>query len=454
MPHASLNPFTNQVLSTYRSWDTARLKGALERAHRAQEAWARTDFTVRGDMLREAAKRLLAHRERYATLITLEMGKPVREARAEVEKCALACTYIADNGEFFLDPEQVESEAQTSYVAYYPLGVVLAIMPWNYPFWQVIRFGAGTLMAGNAILLKHSHNVPQCALALEGLFRESGLPEGVFTTLMIETGHTEDVIASPHVHAVSATASEATGRKVAAWAGKNLKKCVLELGGSDPFIVLHDANLDAAVEGAVAARFQNCGQSCIAAKRFIVVREIAEEFVKRLVHRVKALKVGNPMDEATELGPMARADLRDELHEQITDSLTEGAVAVTGCEPANGKGFFYKPSVLDHVNESTRAWHEELFGPVACILRAADEDDAIRIANETRFGLGSSIWSTDRVRAEQLAARIHAGSTFINAQVKSDPRFPFGGVKSSGFGRELSRQGIMEFVNAKTVWIK
>ncbi len=454
MPQVSLNPFTNQVLSTYPRWEAARLKGALERAHRAQEAWARTDFTARGDVLREAAKRLLAHRDRYATLITLEMGKPIREARAEVEKCALACTYFADNAEFFLDPEQVETEAQTSYVGYYPLGVVLAIMPWNYPFWQVIRSASGTLMAGNAMLLKHSHNVPQCALALEGLFRESGLPEGVFTALMIEPGQAQDVIASPHVHAVTLTGSEATGRKVAAWAGQNLKKCVLELGGSDPFIVLHDANLDAAAETAVTARFQNCGQSCIAAKRFIVVPEIADEFVRRLKERVKALKTGNPMDEATQIGPMARADLREELHQQVTDSIAEGATVVTGCAPENGKGFFYKPSILDHVNESTRAWHEELFGPVACVIRAADEDDAIRIANESRFGLGSAIWSADRVRAEQLAARIHAGSTFINAQVKSDPRFPFGGVKSSGFGRELSRQGIMEFVNAKTVWIK
>ncbi len=453
MSHATLNPATNQVVQTFPSWDAVRLHEALEKAHRAQEAWAQTDFTVRADMLRTAAKRLLAQRDTYASLITLEMGKPLRESRAEVEKCALACNYFADNGEDFLDAEVVASDAATSYVAFYPLGVVFAIMPWNFPFWQVIRSAAPTLMAGNAIVLKHASSVPQCALALEALFRESGLAEGVFTTALIETSHAADMIASPHVNAVTLTGSELTGRKVAAWAGQNLKKCVLELGGSDPFIVLRDADLDAAATTAVTARFQNCGQSCIAAKRFIVVPEVADEFVHRLKHLVKALRVGDPMDELTQIGPMARADLREELHQQVMDSIAEGAVAVAGCEPEARQGFFYRPSILDHVNPGARAWHEEVFGPVACIIRAKNEDDAVRIANETRFGLGSSIWSKDTQRAEELAARIHAGSTFINGLVKSDPRFPFGGVKASGYGRELSRAGILEFVNTKTVWI-
>ncbi len=297
-------------------------------------------------------------------------------------------------------------------------------------------------------------SVPQCALALEAIFRECGLPEGVFTTLMIETDLVADVIASPHVHAVTLTGSEATGRKVAALAGQHLKKCVLELGGSDPFIVLHDADLELAVDTAVTARFLNCGQSCIAAKRFILVPQIAEEFLRRFKTRVEALKLGDPMDDATQIGPMARRDLRDALHRQVADSLAQGAVAVTGCEPDEREGFFYRPSILDRVTPKACAYHEELFGPVAIVIRAADEQDALRIANETRFGLGSSIWSRDTARAEQLAAHIQAGCTFINGMVKSDPRLPFGGVKASGFGRELSWQGMLEFVNTKTVWIR
>ncbi len=454
MPHASLNPATNQPVKTFPSWDAPRLQQALEQARRAQEAWAQTAFSVRAAVLREASIRLHAQRDRFASLMTLEMGKLLREARAEAEKCALACDYYAQHGEDFLRAEPAESDAGKSYVAYEPLGVVLAIMPWNFPFWQVIRAAAPTLMAGNAVVLKHASSVPQCALALEDLFRESGLPEGVFTTLMVETSQVPEVIASPHVRAVTLTGSEATGRKVAACAGEHLKKCVLELGGSDPFIVLHDADLELAVTTAVASRFQNCGQSCIAAKRFIVVPQIADEFLGRLKSRVEALKLGDPMDDATHIGPMARADLREALHQQVTDSIAQGAVAVTGCQPDAGAGCFYRPSILDRVTANTRAWREELFGPVASIIRAASEEDALRIANDTPFGLGSSLWSRDTARAERLAARIQAGSTFINGLVKSDPRLPFGGVKASGYGRELSRQGILEFVNAKTLWIK
>jgi succinate-semialdehyde dehydrogenase / glutarate-semialdehyde dehydrogenase len=454
MPFVSLNPATNQVNQTHACWEDQRLEQVLAKAHDAQQGWAQTTYSRRAEVLRGVAKYLQAQRDRYAILITQEMGKPLREARAEVEKCAVTCGYYAQHAEDFLRAEPMESDAGKSYVAYYPLGVVLAIMPWNFPFWQVFRAAAPALMAGNAVVLKHAPNVPQCALAMEAIFRDCGLPEGAFANLMIEVGQAAEVIASPHVHAVTITGSEAAGRKVAACAGQHLKKCVLELGGSDPFIVLHDADLEYTVDMAVASRFLNCGQSCIAAKRFIVVPQIADEFLHRLKTRVEALKFGDPMDDATQIGPMARLDLRESLHGQIGDSIAQGAVAVTGCRPVEREGFFYQPSILDRVTAKTRAYHEELFGPVAIVIRAAGEDDALRIANETRFGLGSSIWSKDAARAEQLATQIQAGCTFINGMVKSDPRLPFGGVKASGYGRELSKLGIHEFVNAKTVWIR
>jgi succinate-semialdehyde dehydrogenase/glutarate-semialdehyde dehydrogenase len=454
MPHTSFNPTTNKLIQAHASCDVHRLEQTLEKAHNAQQIWAQTSFARRAEVLRNAAIQLRAQCDQYATLMILEMGKPLREARAEVEKCAGVCDYYAQHGEDFLRAEPMESDAGKSYVAYYPLGVVLAVMPWNFPFWQVFRAATPALMAGNALLLKHAPNVPQCALAIETTFRDSDLPEGLFTTLMIEVDLVAVAIASPHVHAVTLTGSEAAGRKVAACAGQHLKKCVLELGGSDPFIVLHDADMELAVNMAVASRFLNCGQSCIAAKRFIVVPQIAEEFLRQFKIKVEALKLGDPMDDATQIGPMARLDLRETLHSQVTDSIAQGAVAVTGCNPVGREGFFYQPSILDHVTVKTRAWHEELFGPVAIVIRAANEQDALRIANETRFGLGSSIWSKDTARAEQLAAHIQAGCTFINGMVKSDPRLPFGGVKGSGYGRELSKLGIHEFVNAKTVWIK
>jgi succinate-semialdehyde dehydrogenase/glutarate-semialdehyde dehydrogenase len=454
MPCLSLNPATNQILQTYASWDASRLQLALQQTHTAQQVWAQTDIASRAKILSAVAQHLRAQRDRYATLITLEMGKPLREARAEVEKCAGTCDYYAQHGADFLRTETVESDAGKSYVAHYPLGTVLAIMPWNFPFWQVFRAAAPALMAGNAVLLKHAPSTPQCALAQETIFHDCGLPRGMFTTLMIETDLVPDVIASPHVQAVTLTGSEATGRKVAALAGQHLKKCVLELGGSDPFIVLHDADMELTIDMAVTSRFLNNGQSCIAAKRFILVPQIADEFLQRFKPKVEALKLGNPMDDATQVGPMARLDLRDALHRQVTQSIAQGAVALTGCEPDAREGFFYCPSILDRVTANTCAYHEELFGPVAIVIRAVDEQDALRIANETRFGLGSSIWSKDTVRAEQLAAHIQAGCTFINGMVKSDPRLPFGGIKASGFGRELSRQGMLEFVNTKTVWIR
>ncbi len=454
MPFVTLNPSSNQVIQTYASWDNSRLERTLENVRRAQRTWAQTSFAKRAEILRNAATRLRTKCDEYAGLITLEMGKPLREARAEIEKCAVTCDYYAQHGEDSLRADLVESDAGKSYVAYFPLGVVLAIMPWNFPFWQVFRAGVPALVAGNAMVLKHAPNVPQCALAIEAIFRDSGLPDGAFVNLMIEVEQVAGVIGSPHVHGVTLTGSEAAGRKVAALAGQHLKKCVLELGGSDPFVVLHDADLDSTVETALAARFMNCGQSCIAAKRFIVVPQIADEFVRRLREKVEALRVGDPGNDVTQVGPMARLDLRDTLHRQIADTIAQGAVAVTGCRPLDREGFFYQPSILDCVTAQTRAYHEELFGPVAILIRASSEDDALRQANETRFGLGSSIWSRDTARAEQMAARIEAGCTFVNGMVKSDPRLPFGGVKASGYGRELSRLGMHEFVNAKTVWVR
>lgn len=454
MPFVSHDPASDRTLNNYPALDATRLHQALERAAAAQQAWRLTDFSRRAEVLRKAAQRLVSERDHYAVLITQEMGKPLREARAEVEKCATACNYYAEHGERFMQAETVASDAGKSYIAYQPLGVVFAIMPWNFPFWQVFRAAAPALMAGNALVLKHAPNVPQCGLAIATLFEECGLPPGVFSNLMLEVELAAEAIANPHVHAVTLTGSEAAGRKVATLAGQHLKKCVLELGGSDPFVVLGDADLQLAVDNAILSRYLNGGQSCIAAKRFIVVPGIADEFVARLKARVEALVVGDPMDEATQVGPMARRDLRDTLHRQVSESIARGAVKVCGCAPQERPGFFYQPSILDHVVPGMPAFDEELFGPVAAIVRVEDEAEALRVANDTRYGLGASVWSRDAQRAENMALHIEAGCTFVNGMVKSDPRLPFGGVKASGYGRELSLLGMREFVNAKTVWVR
>jgi succinate-semialdehyde dehydrogenase/glutarate-semialdehyde dehydrogenase len=404
--------------------------------------------------MRKAATVLRSHAGEFAQMITLEMGKPVREALAEVEKSALGCEYYADQGPAFLADEVIESDAGRSLVVFQPLGTVLAVMPWNFPFWQVFRFAAPALVAGNTGLLKHASNVPQCALAIESVFREAGFPAGVFRSLMIQSSRVAGVIEDKRVHAVTLTGSEPAGRQVAATAGAEIKKSVLELGGSDPFIVLEDADLDLAVEAAVTSRFLNTGQSCIAAKRFILINAIADEFIQRFKVGVEALKVGNPLDESTQLGPLARFDLRDELHRQVVESIKQGAVAVTGCNLESGSGAYYQASILDHVTAGVCAYHEELFGPVASIIRAEDEADAIRIANDSEFGLGGSVWTQDSARGERLARQLECGCAFVNGLVKSDPRLPFGGVKNSGYGRELSRLGMHEFVNAKTIWIR
>jgi succinate-semialdehyde dehydrogenase/glutarate-semialdehyde dehydrogenase len=382
------------------------------------------------------------------------MGKPIGEARAEIGKCAWVCEYYADAGPDFLADEPIESDAGRSLVAWQPLGTVLAVMPWTFPFWQVFRFAAPALVAGNTGLLKHASNVPQCALAIETIFTGAGIPDGVFRTLMIESSQVATVIGDPRVQAVTLTGSDAAGRQVAAAAGSHIKKSVLELGGSDPFIVLEDADLELAVEQAVTSRFLNTGQSCIAAKRFIVLEAIADEFVQRFREAVEGLAQGDPLDEANRLGPMARTDLRDDLHRQVEDSLAQGAVAVTGCRVPAGPGAYYPPSVLDRVGPGMRAWREELFGPVASIIRVGDEAEAVRVANATEFGLGGSVWTRDTARGERVARQLECGCAFVNGLVKSDPRLPFGGVKSSGYGRELSRLGMREFLNAKTIWIR
>ncbi len=435
-------------------WTPQQLQDALAKTDAAQQAWAQTSFEQRAQHLSRAAELLRNQRDSLAATITFEMGKLGKEARAEVEKCALNCDYYAVHAEHFLADEPTRSDAGKSYVAYFPIGVVLGVMPWNFPLWQVFRFAAPALMAGNGVVLKHASNVPQCAAAIESIFQDAGFPAHLFTTLPIGADMVNQVIASPHVHAVTLTGSEPAGKAVAACAGEHLKKCVLELGGSDPFIVLADADLDLAVEQAVISRYANCGQSCIAAKRFILLPPIADEFVRKLKDKISALKIGDPNEDSTQLGPMARVDLRDELHQQVKDSIAQGAVAAIGCEPLQRPGAFYAPSILDHVTSTMRAYHEELFGPVAIVIRAQNEADAVRIANDSRFGLGSSVWSRDYEHAEQLSEKIQAGATFINGLVKSDPRLPFGGVKASGFGRELSYHGIREFTNTKTVWIR
>lgn len=454
MPYVSLNPATNKILGSVTSWDTHRLAEALEKTSAAQRDWARTDFPERASLMKQAARLLRDRVGDLSRLITMEMGKPITEARTEIEKCAWVCEFYAEEAATFLAPEPVETDAARSYVGYFPLGSILAIMPWNFPFWQVFRFAAPALMAGNAGILKHASNVPQCAIAIERIFREAGFPDHLFTVAMIETDQVEDAIGSHFVQAVTLTGSEPAGRKVAAMAGQHLKKCVLELGGSDAFVVLADADLDLATDQAVAARFLNSGQSCIAAKRFILVPEVADAFMERFRVKVASLTVGDPLDERTQIGPLARLDLREELHRQVTDSIAQGADPALGCKPVEGDGAYYAPSILDHVDHRMRAYHEELFGPVAIVIRARDEEDAIRIANDTKFGLGSSVWSQDTARAEELAQRIQAGCTFVNGMVKSDPRLPFGGVKASGFGRELSEHGIREFVNIKAMWIR
>jgi len=449
-----INPATGKKVKSIPAWNDSEIEQALSIVAKATSQWSETPMDERVIIVANAAKVLRDNKEKYAAIITEEMGKLINDARAEIEKCATVCEYYAENGPNFLADEMIESDAGRSFVAHQPLGTVLAVMPWNFPFWQVFRFAAPALVAGNTGVLKHASNVPQCALAIEEVFEKAGAPDGVFKSLMIRASQVKQVIEDDRVHAVTLTGSEPAGRQVASTAANVLKKSVLELGGSDAFVVLEDADLELAVPQAVISRFLNTGQSCIAAKRFIVVDKIAEEFVSKFKAAVEALQHGDPTDETTTLAPMARNDLRDELHQQVTDSIKAGAVAVTGCEPIEHPGAYYKASILDHVKPGMRAYSEEFFGPVAIVIRAKDEQQAIEIANGSEFGLGSSVWTQDSVRGEAVARKLQAGCSFVNGFVKSDARLPFGGIKRSGFGRELSHHGIKEFVNAKTIWIK
>jgi len=452
-PVESVNPATEAVIASFEQFTPAQVEQALVEADAAFRQWRRQSFGERSNAMRRAAELLRSRKERYAGLITAEMGKPITQAEAEVEKCAWVCDYFAEHAERFLARQPVQTNARLSYVAFEPLGVVLAVMPWNFPFWQVFRFAAPTLMAGNTAVLKHASNVPQCALAIEEVFRDADFPRGALRTVLVPGSAVEAIIDDPRVRAVTLTGSNTTGEKVAAAAGRAIKKTVLELGGSDPFVVLDDADLGAAAAMAVRSRFQNGGQSCIAAKRFIVVASVAEEFERRFVEGIRKLKVGDPTDRSVDVGPLARADLRDTVDRQVRESVAQGARVVLGGAPRPGRGYFYQPTLLVDVADSSPAWREELFGPVAVLVRAKDTDAAIALANDTIYGLGANLWTRDLERAQLLASRIQAGSVFINGMVASDPRLPFGGVKQSGYGRELSEFGIHEFVNIQTVWM-
>ena len=450
----SIDPATGRELATFPELDEAGIEAALAIAWNTRHGWRDAGLDVRAAMMRSVAGVLRTDKQRFAALLTSEMGKPIVEAEAEIEKCAWTAAWIGDNAAKLLADERVDSTASESYIRFQPLGVVLAVMPWNFPFWQAFRAGLPALAAGNVMLLKHSSNVPQSALAIEEVFREAGVPEGVFQTLMIGSGAVERIIADRRVAGVTLTGSEGAGSLVAGAAGKALKKTVLELGGSDPFIVLRDADIATAATVACRARNQNNGQSCIAAKRFIVEEAVADEFEELFTKAVSALKVGNPMDRGNQVGPLAREDLVEALERQVTESVRLGARTLTGGKRlTNGGGYYFEPTVLANVRPGMPAYHEETFGPVAAVIRVKDAEDALRVANDTDFGLGSNLWTADVGRAKKLAERIEAGLVFINGMVASDARLPFGGVKRSGYGRELGSYGIKEFVNIQTVWI-
>jgi succinate-semialdehyde dehydrogenase/glutarate-semialdehyde dehydrogenase len=450
----TVNPATGKVVKTFEEYSSQQVSKIINDVHDSYLLWKNISFEKRSVLMKNAAVLLREKKNKYGGLLTLEMGKPISQAIAEVEKCAWVCEYYAENARRILSEEIIETDAFQSSVRFDPLGIVLAIMPWNFPFWQVFRFAAPALMAGNAGLLKHASNVPSCALAIEELFINAGFPQNVFRTLLIGSSLVEDVITHTKVKAVTFTGSEPAGKKVAETCGKVLKKSVMELGGSDPFIVLDDANIDCAVQAAVAARNMNNGQSCIAAKRFIVTEKVYGEFENKFIELMKHVKVGDPTNTDTEVGPIAREDLLSELETQIQLSVQKGAIVLCGGKRIKRKGYFLEPTILSNVLPGMPAYEEELFGPVASLIKVKNEDDALRVANDSRYGLGASLWTNDVEHAKELANGIECGSVFINGMVKSDPRLPFGGIKNSGYGRELSHYGIKEFMNIKTVWIK
>ena len=423
----------------------------IELAQNCFNNWKQTSFTHRAELLKSVANQLRINKSTYASIISEEMGKIYKESEAEIEKCALVCDYYAQNGANFLKDEFIESDASQSFISYEPLGVVLAVMPWNFPFWQVFRFAAPAIMAGNTALLKHASNVPKCALAIESIFKEASAPKGLFQTLLINAKAVKSVIEHPLVKAVTLTGSEFAGSKVAETAGGQIKKQVLELGGSDAFIVLADANLKKAADIGVLSRFLNCGQSCIAAKRFIVVEEIAEQFLELFKQKTLSLKQSiNPLDEGIDIGPMARIDLAEELEQQLNQSIKLGAKLICG---GKRDGALFEPTIITNVKKGMPAYHQEMFGPVAAFIVVKDVKEALKIANDSDFGLGGSVWTENKALGLEVAKKIETGAVFVNGLVKSDPRLPFGGIKRSGYGRELSYLGIREFTNQKTIWV-
>jgi succinate-semialdehyde dehydrogenase/glutarate-semialdehyde dehydrogenase len=453
MPIASINPTTGERLKEFSPFADAEVEKRLTGAEEAFRKYRRTTFTERSELLHAVTELLFQEKDKFAGIITLEMGKLFRDSVAEIEKCARGCQFYAENGERFLEDEAAQTDAAQSYVQYQPLGPVLAIMPWNFPFWQVFRFAAPALTAGNVGLLKHASNVPQCALAIEEIFCRAGFDGGVFQTLLIEPEQVEKLIVDPRVRAITLTGSDKAGSVVASTAAREIKKTVLELGGSDAFIVMPSADFERALSTAVKARTINTGQSCIAAKRFMIADQIYDEFLDQFVARMRALKIGDPTEETTEIGPLATEHILQGVHDQVQKTIAAGAKLLTGGNRVHRPGFFYEPTVLVDVPPESPAYREELFGPVASVFRVRNADDAIQLANDTAFGLGSSAWTNDREEQKRFASDLETGMVFINAMVASDPRLPFGGVKRSGFGRELGAAGIREFTNTKTIWI-
>ena len=450
----SINPATNIKIKEYREHSDAEVSDIIEKVHKEWLTWKENTFEYRAGLFRNVARLLRNNKEKYSRLMTLEMGKIIRESVSEIEKCANGCDFYADHAQELLKEQVIPSDASKSMVVFQPLGIILAVMPWNFPFWQVFRFAAPSLMAGNVAVLKHSSNVSGCALAIEELFHEAGFPDHVFRTLMIPSGRVEPVIANRHIMAVTLTGSEPAGSNVAMIAGKLIKKTVLELGGSDAFIVLDDADMKKTVLGAVAGRMVNMGQSCIAAKRFIVIGSRMEEFENKVKAAMAKLKMGDPLSPETDVGPLARKDLVDDIDRQVQRSVEIGAKLILGGKRADRPGFYYLPTILSEVKKGMPVYGQETFGPVLAIIRVNSAEEAIEVANDSDFGLGGSVWTKDLAHGEVVARKIHTGAMFVNEITKSDPRLPFGGVKKSGYGRELSEYGIKEFVNIKTIWVR
>jgi succinate-semialdehyde dehydrogenase/glutarate-semialdehyde dehydrogenase len=447
----SINPANEEILGEFEGMDLKEAVAATERCREAQRDWGKISIASRGPFLKKLAWALREGLEGYAKIMTLEMGKPISQAKAEVEKCAWLCEFYAEHAAEFLAPEEIKTLAKKSYIRFDPLGVILCIMPWNFPFWQVFRFAVPAIVAGNGALLKHASNVPQCSLAIEEIFQKAGFPDALFATLLIDSKTASKLIETDAVAAVSLTGSTQAGAHVAELAGRNLKKCVLELGGSDPFIVLADADITLSCQVALQARTINTGQSCIAAKRFILEKPIAAEFEKKLIEHFKTLRMGDPLDPAVNIGPLAKREIRADLERQVNDAISKGAKVLVGGKSIAGKGYFFEPTLLTNITKNMAVYYEEVFGPVMTLFTVENAEEAMTMANDSEYGLGASLWTKNLALAEKMAGEIESGFVSINGMVKSDPRLPFGGVKKSGFGRELGSYGIKEFVNVKTV---